>query len=209
MFGRKEIVGAVSDVQNEVIGMRGFVSERVDEKFSELEEGIINKMDARLKVMEQRLLRSIGNSIRLQPSNVIKAIDEREESRERMQTIGQLKQRLSEVYYNVEKYPMVDSYNGKLPKLTKEGTKTYRLFSDTVEGIAKFKGGKTAAKIARHEVYKRFAKKYGIDTPKKTIVMFHDGKQSNSVYSYLFINNHVTKFVEFLESEYIDNKEER
>src|SRR5690625_2257432 len=102
MFGRREIVGVVSEVQNEVVGIKDYV----DNKFNSLEEAIgeavAQTLDTRLKVLEQRINRRFDNLNKSQSNNVIEAIDKREKDEERRGMRQAIKCKLNIIYSEVQ-----------------------------------------------------------------------------------------------------------
>jgi len=208
MFGRREIVGVVSEVQNEVVGIKDYV----DNKFNSLEEAIgeavVQTLDTRLKVLEQRINRRFDNLNKSQSNNVIEAINRREKDEERREMRQAIKSKLSILYAEVQEAVLFEESERGNKKLTKEGEAVYKMLYEVVMMLANYHGSNSHMKIANRTTYNRFVSKKGIpyELVKRTITL-NNGVGRESVFADMFYRGVVAKFVKFLEDEFLNEKE--
>src|SRR5690625_1990093 len=159
MFGRREIVGVVSEVQNEVVGIKDYV----DNKFNSLEEAIgeavVQTLDTRLKVLEQRINRRFDNLNKSQSNNVIEAIDKREKDEERREMQQAIKSKLSILYAEVQEATLFEESERGNKKLTKEGETVYKMLYEAVMLLDNYQGTNSHMNIANRTTYNRYVYK--------------------------------------------------
>src|SRR5690625_1427239 len=201
MFGKREIVGVVGGLQEEVVTMKSEVItivETMKEYFDSKFEEANNDTAQRFKVLESRLNRKIEEEV---APKVIYEITRSEKEKEMEEKKRKIKLCLSEVYANSEKYKLLSDCGRKL---TKEGDVTYRLMSNAVLEVAKFHGSKSINKIASRSIYNKFTNKYGTEPLNKKILAFSDGSGIESVFADIFKKGLVGKYVEFIEDEFVN-----
>lgn len=200
MFGKREIVGVVGGLQEEVETMKSEVItivETMKEYFDSKFEEANNDTAQRFKVLESRLNRKIEEEV---APKVISEITRSEHEKEMEEKKRKIKLSLSEVYANSEKYQLLSDCGRKL---TKEGDVTYRLMSNAVLEVAKFHGSKSINKIASRSNYNKFTNKYGTEPLSKKTLAFSDGSGIESVFADIFEKGLVGKYIEFVEEEFV------
>src|SRR5690625_2242236 len=204
MFGRKEIINVVEELQSEVALINGDVNSAVtaveslktyiDDKFESSVQAIIQYN----KAMERRVINDVKQLIgeANNPKNVILEIENNEKEKEIEREIESIKLGFSEVYANVSKYEMI-----KGGSFTKKGITTYKLLNGLITRVAKLHGSNSINKIARREIYDKFSKEVGVTEVVKIAVAPYT---SGTVFADLFEKGLVGKYVEYIEENYVD-----
>ena len=204
MFGRKEIINVVEELQSEVALINGDVNGAVtaveslktyiDDKFESSVQAIIQYN----KAMERRVINDVKQLIgeANNPKNVILEIENNEKEKELEREIESIKLGFSEVYANVSKYEMINGGS-----FTKKGITTYKLLNGLITRVAKLHGSNSINKIARREIYDTFTKSIGASRVVKIAVAPYT---SGTVFADLFEKELVGKYVEYIEENYVD-----
>lgn len=208
MFGRKEIVGVVNEVQNEVVGMKGYVDSKFEAMGENIEKTIIQALDMRFKVIEQRINRRIDGVINAQSNNVLIALDKREEDKERRELRQKIKNNLSVIYTEVRETELFEKSARGNKKLTAKGNSIYNMLYETVMLLSKYHGSKSHMKIANRRNYDKFEEMIGTSRAlTKKVITLNDGVSRESVFADMFYRGIVDKFTKFLEDEFLGESE--
>lgn len=204
MFGRKEIIEMVGGVQTELEAVRmevGVIVGAMKEYYEQerIEEAKANAQ--RMKVLEQRIIRRIDDNI---APMVVKELENTGKRKETANKISQIKLKLSEVYATAQKNNLITDCG---TRFTEYGTKTYKLLSSVVLEIAKLNGSKSLNKIANRTNYDKFAESNGVEPLKKISYCNHLGSPIQSVFADIIVKGITDKYVEFLESNFLNESE--
>ena len=204
MVGNTEIQSAVSDIQRQLPEMQSRIAEQVVEMVKQEVLGAIKahtlqtdrKLDGIIEIVKEQS----------NPTNVVKAIEQSEEDKERERIKKSITRKLSEVYTIEKESNLLTETKGGRSKLTKDGQRMYDLFSQTVLDIAKLHGSKSHMKVVNRTVYEEFGKtlRLGEDLTKK-IITFNNGTNRESVYADIIERGLLGKFAKFIEYKYVLN----
>ena len=211
MVGTKELQAGVEDIRQELPSMRAEIIEQIQADIRTEFSNALQAYEVRMEAKAGRFLDNLSKTIEdiVRPDNVVNAIEQREEDLKRQEKIKQISDRLSVIYTIEKEGSLLEKTARGGNKLTKEGTKLYRLLSETVVMIAKLYGSKSHTKVANPQSYGKFEEREGIDEPLiKKRVTVSDGTGRESVYVDLIYRGIVGEFTRFLEQEYLNEKED-
>lgn len=197
MTGSSEIKSVVMGIQREMPALRKDIKDELRIALQSAESRMIEAISTQVAEMFAEFKEQSN------PANVVKAIEQSEEDKEKEIAKKSIIRNLSEVYTIEQEANVIESNSRGGSKLTAEGQRMYDIFSQTVLDIAKLYGSKSHMRVVNRGVYEEFGELKGLSGElKKKYITLKNGTARESVYADIIERGLLGKFAKFIEDKY-------
>lgn len=206
MMGTKELQTSVNGIREELPAMRTAI---IDQVRSDMKTEFNNAVQAYEVRIENKLKTFFEEATQLletlaKPTNVVHAIEQREEELEKNGRREEILKKISVVYTLSKESIIIEKGVRGAPRLTEEGDILYKELTNTVMSMAKYHGSKSHSKIANSKIYRKFEDINGITQAlEKSYIATSKGRHLQSVYADVIKRGLTAKFIKFLEKEFM------